>query len=197
MVKIIRIISAFAMQTKNKKLREVFMLDFIKKYRNDPRRTVVTFVMNEKICFNKLGDLNVARAAKNEHEKTKNDNENDNFEDKENRVKTKRAFKERESSALLDSNEKVLFDECSQTDSCSCGSESEGNGNETGKGACECDPCISPDCSCSFGLPCSDADLKGGINSEKKFRVLLCDLVAGSVLVMGAVLMKKVVFRHK
>lgn len=159
--------------------KEKNMLEFIKKYRNSPCRTVVTFKLNECVCLNKLGELNQARRAKNEYGNTQNDSENEKKQIKDEKNKAKRAFREQENSVSLDSMGKE-----NSSDECKCGCDEEMCIGDNGRSDCFC-------------LPCARADVRGGINSEKTVRVLLCDLVAGAMLMGGAMCAKMLILRLK
>ncbi len=152
------------------------MLEFIKKYRKDPKRLVLTLKLNECICLNRLGDLNTARLAKIENEnENKYTSESDNKgvtngaqQGEKNREKTKsrRAFKEQEGCVCLD-------DELCVGSECDCGCKNE------------------------FSMPCASFDAKGGINSEKTLRLLLCDAVVASMLMLGGCMIKEMVLKKK
>ena len=149
------------------------MLEFIKRYRNDPKRLVLTLKIDKTLCLNRLGDLNLAQRAKSEMERKKNVESNDmqvttrdkndgNMQDEGS--KTKKAFKQEEKCVCLDD--------------CNCAEEK---------------------CDCKDGVctPCMAFDAKGGVNSEKSIRVLLCDVLAGSAMIFGACMMKSAICKKK
>lgn len=141
------------------------MLNFIKKYRNDENRTVLTIKMQDCICLNKLGDLNTARRAKNEACDYENAPQSEEKRKKNNqKEQDTRAFKEEESVTWLD-------DELESKNGCECG------------------------CQSAFKMPCGKMDLKGGINCEKTVRILLCDAVCVGVMALGAMGIAKELWR--
>lgn len=151
------------------------MLEFIKRYRNDPKRLVLTLKIDKTLCLNRLGDLNLAQRAKREMERKKNVESNDMQATTMNKndgdmqgegSKMKKAFKQEEKCVCLDD--------------CNCIE----NGNE---------------CDCKDGVctPCMAFDAKGGVNSEKTIRVLLCDALLGSMMIFGACMMKSAICKKK
>ncbi len=137
------------------------MINFIKKYRNDENRTVLTFKIRECMSANKLGDLNTARRAKNEQNDSK---------DKENQAqKAKVAGGEQREAHAFKTREHVkwLDDELDSENGCECG------------------------CGDRFSMPCGRFEMKGGINCEKTVRVLLCDVVCASAMMVGAMALIK------
>ena len=89
------------------------MLGYIKRYRNNENRTVLTIKMNDCLCFNRLGDLNQARGAKNEACDYENAPQSDEKRKKNNqKEQDTRAFKEKENVVCAD-------DACK--DFCKCG----------------------------------------------------------------------------
>lgn len=180
------------------------MLEIIKKYRNSPKRTVITFSLDESISLNRQGDL---RKAKHAYVKQK-DIENDGA--------SECCTREIKGSELA-------FD-------CGCDFVNEGEKRREGAERCSCDgetlyafktldnvcsensekECIDvkadEKCDCLSGktgdnkpeknksiyltYPCCKMELKGGVRSKKTVRILLSDVIA---VTMGAFAIKCVI----
>ena len=154
------------------------MLEFINKYRNDPKRTVITIKINKCMSFAKLGELNVARQAKN-NKNAKEDpleNANETCSDGSCSIdfnENESVFAFKPDSELKGENDYTLE-----------GDDSMNRGNYE-KNECECG---SESCKERFVLPCATGNVKGGINESFTGRILLCDLVAGAVALGGMML---------
>lgn len=168
------------------------MFELIKKYRNSPKRTVISFELVKKMSFNKLGDLNLARKAKNRVNGAKINNCSNNSSCEPGETN--------ENKTLFIGQDNYSLENCS----CECEND-DGYKNETDRGemterlendsaqyafnttsnirCCDgenetqnSDSCCESD---RFILPCMKSDKKGGFVFEKTIRILLCDLLVG------------------
>lgn len=132
--------------------REKYMIEFIKKYRSAPERTVITFKCSKRMCINKLGEL----------ERAGYDAMMVDSCEVYDKKRGKRSERREEKNADK-WNDGVLPDVASgQARECECG--------------------------CDDSLKIS---LKGGICSEKSARILLCDLIVGTMATVALMSLAK------
>ena len=171
------------------------MINFIKKYRRNPKRTVVTFSFQKKFILNRLGDL----IQKNDEEMV----EEFKREELKGQTKLHCACGSSEDNYVLEKS--------------FCGtSKNEGNSLKEKKKQIEIEQaqilekddhkrafkenyhirpleyeekgCVSP----YKKALCKEKDMRGGVVCEKSFKILLCDLACafGVVLLVLSVLFK-------
>ena len=177
------------------------MLEMIKKFRNSPKRTVITVSMEDCISINRQGDLRKAKKAYVEQKSgTKIEkrvsfadpmlenfdcdcnNENSAFEHSDSAAKATTECYCDESRYAFESCEDIKGESYGETDMCS---ENTGGrkASKTNAHATE----LTKKNSIYLTYPCCKMELKGGVRAKKTVRFLLCDAIA---VMMGACAIK-------
>ncbi len=155
------------------------MLEFIKKYRNSPKRTVITLSMVDSISVNRQGDLRRAKRSLLESEAQKNDHERTAFADLSCECSCDGEMHEKEglnSGKSADGGDLHAF---KISEHCEC----EGTGEKGAEGSQCTDTFGASKCKSGYlSYPCGKMEIKGGLRIKKTVRILLCDLVACAVV---------------
>ena len=139
------------------------MINLIKKYRNNPNRTVITLKCDKSWCLNKLGDINMTSGDY----CSCLDKENCDEQSKKSRKESKLAYKELEIEAQEQGSAKESVDK-----------DQNGQAEQM---LCKCHK-VSQE----FVMPTGEKSTKGGVCTQKTLRILLCDVVAVTVVALGS-----------
>ena len=179
----------------------MFMLDIIKKFRNSPKRTVITISMEDCVSINRQGDLRKAKKAYMEQKNGTNKGEKVSFANPALEEFSCECESENATFICDDGTDKATtgcgcgdtryaFDVCEDIRAEYCGEKGACSDVVKGKvrdkneyadrGACK-------EKGIYLTYPCCKMELKGGVRAKKTVRFLLCDAV---VVMMGACAIK-------